>query len=108
MRSICLEEGLSNARKYRWPDNMIKLRAAFGEVPPGAEIDSGSRSTSPPMLHVELDNLNPWSVAPLSEEQCSRIFEEGYKAHTSSVSSTGIGLNTKLQKPSPPREEQRR
>ena len=94
MLSICLEEGLSNARKYRELDSMIYLRSAVEEVPPGAEIDAGSRSTSPPVLHVELDNLNPSGVAPLSEEQCSRIFEEGYKAHTSLVSSTGIGLDT--------------
>ena len=44
------------------------------------------------LLHIQIENANKAGVAPLSEEQCTRVMEEGYKAHNSSCSSSGLGL----------------
>ena len=94
MLSICLQEGLSNARKYREPGSMIRLSATYEAVVPGAVAATSMPVEAAFMLHVEVSNINRLGVAPLSKEQCSNIFEEGHKAHNSSVSSTGIGLDT--------------
>ena len=91
MLRICIEEGLSNARKYREPSSEIIMRA-FIEEPCGVDEESALVT-----LHVELDNVHRAGVAPLSAQECLHIFEEGYKAHTSTASSTGIGLHTTIK-----------
>ena len=83
--SLTLEEGLSNARKYRRPGMPIALHAALEDGLAGAE------ST----LHVRLTSVNRDGVPRLSEADCKRVFEPGYKAHsTTSASSDGKGLDT--------------
>ena len=103
MLSICLQEGLSNARKYREPGSMIRLSATYEAVVPGAVAATSMPVEAAFMLHVEVSNINRLGVAPLSKEQCSNIFEEGHKAHNSSVSSTGIGLDTTAKAIAAPR-----
>ena len=84
------EEGWGNAFYLPPPSRFIAQQA-----PPGTDsVHLACPSAAFPMLHVEIDNLDRSGVARLSDEQCSHIFEEGYRAHTSSVCSTGIGLDT--------------
>ena len=89
--SICLFEGISNARKYCEPNSVLSVRV----VMEGAEEAHGSVSRAPfHWLHVELDNVHRTGVAPLSAEQCLRVFDEGYKGHNSTATSTGLGMSS--------------
>jgi len=46
---------------------------------------------------VQLCNTNRAGLPRLSSEECTRVFEAGYKAHTLSAMSDGVGLNTVAQ-----------
>ena len=92
MLRICVEEGLSNARKYGEPSCELILRASLEER--GEVREESGEASALVTLHIELDNVNRAGVAPLSAEECLHVFEEGYKAHTSAAGSTGIGLHT--------------
>ena len=92
MLSVGVDEGVSNARKYREPDSQIQLRATLETEPQDTTVSS---STLPvPVLHIEVDNFNRVDVEPLSDKECHQVFIKGYKAHTSSVFSTWVGLHT--------------
>ena len=69
--SICLFEGISNARKYCEPNSVLSVRVTME----GAEEAHGSVAQAPlHWLHIELDNVHCTGVAPLSAEQCLRVF----------------------------------
>jgi hypothetical protein len=85
MLRLALEEGLSNAHKYQDPQTPLVMLAGLSEAP--------SRNC----LHVQLCNTNRAGLPRLSSEECTRVFEAGYKAHTLSAMSDGVGLNTVAQ-----------
>jgi len=98
MLSICLEEGLNNARKYCEPESMIRVTSTCEKAPARAfEAADSTSSASPRVLHIEVDNLNRSGVTALTEEECSQVFKPGYKAHTSSASSSGVGLDSTMK-----------
>ena len=89
--SICLFEGISNARKYCEPNSVLSVRVTME----GAEEAHGSVAQAPlHWLHIELDNVHCTGVAPLSAEQCLRVFDEGYKGHNSTETSSGLGMSS--------------
>lgn len=75
---LTLDEVMSNALKYRRPDTDIRITARL-------EDD---------MLHVLVTNLNPLGFEVLSDEECVRVFQPGYKSHLASAMSDGVGLDS--------------
>lgn len=75
---LVLDEVMSNALKYRRKDSSICITA---EV-----VDS--------QLLVGITNINPIGFKPLSEDECERVFQMGYKSHATSAMSDGLGLDS--------------
>ena len=121
--SLCLREGLSNCLKYREKGTPLRVCASLvpdpgmdtgvsegdddGDEPratqlpagqlPAGELPAGASSAGgwpEGWLLIELENVNSHDAAPLTTEQCALVFEEGYKAHTCSPSSDGLGLHS--------------
>jgi hypothetical protein len=96
MLRLTLQEAVTNARKYRYPDTPIVAAARLSRMPAAAaaaaiQDDGGGwqqRSAHPPAhdvaLYVTITNLNREGAATLSAEECQRAFEPGYKAHAAS------------------------
>ena len=86
---MCLQEGLSNCLKYREGGTPLMVTATLepqGTARAAGEADERtSRTAASLRLHVALDNINRAGVAPLSEEQCARVFEAGYVPKDASV-----------------------
>mmetsp|Transcript_46448 Transcript_46448/g.121920 ORF Transcript_46448/g.121920 Transcript_46448/m.121920 type:complete len:479 (+) Transcript_46448:1590-3026(+) len=116
--NVVIEEGLSNASKYRAPGSVIEVNVSM-ELEPATDgmpslgddhdcIDlsknegqgtHGSKARRGPqqILILEIRNQNPPHGQPLSTEDCRRVFEPGYKAHAMSAHSDGIGLDSVAQ-----------
>jgi len=77
---LAMDEALSNARYFRSPREQIRIAVRF---------DQGQGSS---MLHVEMDSVNRADVPLLSAEQCQRVVMSGYKKHSMSAFSDGVGL----------------
>jgi len=89
--SFAVEEGLSNARKYRLGvGSPIHVSATFESVDP-AERTAALGDDRERLLHVKVCNL---SSTLLSKEDCNKAFEPGYKAHVEDASSDGLGLES--------------
>lgn len=78
---ICLDEVISNALKYRRARSSLRMEARFAEG----------------MLYVAVENENPAEFVMLTPEECKRVFQAGYKSHTCSAMSDGLGLDTVLR-----------
>jgi signal transduction histidine kinase len=83
MLRLVLEEALSNALKYREPGTFLSAYAA---------LEAHAADTS--VLHIRLSNNNRTDLPRLSDTECARVFEPGYKARATSAMSDGIGLDT--------------
>ena len=81
MLAIILEEVLSNCRKYRQPSTPITLSARIGDG----------------KLLIEIGNVNRMGVRKLSDEECVRVFEPGFKGQQATSTSSGIGLDTVMK-----------
>ena len=114
--SLCLEEALSNARKYGDMAKAIVIWAVLedtnttsgsggGEARGGGSDNvggsstghGGSESSDSLRLQTTIDTINPSGAKRLSAEDACRAFDEGYKGSASLSSSLntrsdGIGL----------------
>ena len=84
--TIAVEEALSNACKYQCPQTRLTMLAELDSLPNGSTA-----------LHVQLRNTNRAGLPVLSNEDCERVFQAGYKVHTVSAMSDGVGLDTVAQ-----------
>ena len=107
--AVAVEEALSNARKYREPGTPISLEATFV---PGADAGRRSAAADWPAwrealfvggvvrdgdgwLFVSMVNRVRADATRLTDDECARAFEAGYKAPgEGSVASDGMGLDS--------------
>ena len=75
---IALDEGISNALKYRKWQTDIVIVACYREG----------------FLRLEISNTNRDGMATLSHEECARVMTHSFKAHTGSAMSDGLGLDS--------------
>ena len=76
--TLAVQEGLSNARKYRSPTSNVRVKAEL--------IDART-------LHVSIDSLNQRGLRRMSDEECKRAFMSGSKFSGSTYMSDGVGLD---------------
>ena len=91
--TFCLFEGISNARKYCEPGTALSIRASLKDPQETSASEEVVARVPARCLHIELDNVHPTAVAPLSAEQCLRVFDAGYKGHNSKPT-TGLGMRS--------------
>uniref|UniRef100_A0A7S4BP29 Histidine kinase/HSP90-like ATPase domain-containing protein n=1 Tax=Chrysotila carterae TaxID=13221 RepID=A0A7S4BP29_CHRCT len=82
---LAMDEALSNARQFRSPGTNIEISVQV------EEFEGKS------MLHVQTDSTNRANVPLLSAEQCLRVVQSGYKKHSLSAFSDGVGLTNVQQ-----------
>jgi len=75
---LALDEIMSNALKYRRKDTRIRMDAHFRNG----------------FVHISVTNVNPHDFTALSDDECRRVFEPGYKSHVASAMSDGVGLDS--------------
>ena len=123
---LILDEALANVRAYSAPNSLIEVQAALvsaADAPPdyadasraesrvevasaavlrAAADGEAAAAVSARFLYVSIDSINCQGLAPLSAEQCKRVFVEGYIAHAVSPTSDGLGLDSIAKARSPP------
>jgi hypothetical protein len=77
---IAFDEVLSNALKYGKKMVPLRIHARF-------ELEHS-------VLQVSFENDNPDDFVPLTLEECERVMLPGYKSHTCSAMSDGLGLDS--------------
>ena len=87
--NIVMEEAMSNARKYSAPNAPITVVARLEKE--SARLGDGDEGS---LLHVLIQNQNPHERPRLTDDECRRVFEPGYKAHCASALSDGVGLDS--------------
>jgi len=94
---LVVEEGLSNARKYRKPGSQIVIEASFeSRLIEAQHPDSlpAGRDEMGDGLHISVISTNRPGVPMLSAEDCVRVFRPGAKGQAVSSGSDGVGLDT--------------
>ena len=113
--AIAIEEAFSNSCKYREPGTHITLNARFltgadishtdgrwwaEAVVGGDEVDADSVNVGeetemqPGWLIASLDNEDLRGAHRLTEAECDRVFEAGFKARNALATSDGLGLSS--------------
>ena len=80
---IATFEALSNAQKYRAPGTTIGLRVSYNDV-----------DGWPTALRVDITNQNRPGTRCLTDDECERVFESGYRSENATLLSHGIGLSS--------------
>jgi hypothetical protein len=104
---LLLEEGMSNARKYRKLGAPIRIQMRLegpeavrgGKKPTGAEPspgNAGDKEAGEPgcWLHMEMINVNHKHVPRMTEEECAAVLQPETKGRVCSSMSDGLGLDT--------------
>ena len=78
--NIAIEEGVSNAEKYRRPGTPVEVIVHMEDNPECPRDENCEH-----VLVLEIRNQNPSGVPRLTAEECQRVFKAGYKAHTVSA-----------------------
>ena len=113
--AIAIEEAFSNSCKYREPGTHITLNARFltgadishtdgrwwaEAVVGGDEVDADSVNVGeetemqPGWFIASLDNEDLRGAHRLTEAECDRVFEAGFKARNALATSDGLGLSS--------------
>ena len=75
---LVVAEAISNATKYRRPGTTIIVKL---------ELFDGK-------LRISFENINAAGVRRLTEQECAEVFLPGFRVHSVSVTSDGLGLDT--------------
>lgn len=75
---LVVAEAISNATKYRRPGTTIVVKL---------DLSDGK-------LRISFENINATGVRRLSEHECEEVFLPGFRVHSVSVTSDGLGLDT--------------
>ena len=82
--NVILREVGSNAEKYREPEKPITACAQFIDVAGAARGQ----------LQITIENQNRKGEKRMSDSECARVFEAGFRCANATSTSTGLGLNT--------------
>ena len=71
-------EAISNATKYRRPGTTIVVKLSLHDG----------------KLRISFENINATGVRRLTEQECAEVFLPGFRVHSVSATSDGVGLDT--------------